>query len=519
MSAPPWSRSKFDKPSFGTVNVSKSIKTSATVPKTSNTSSFTPSSSSSSSTSATAAETTSSSRGNGGAAAAAGSNAWPPSLKEYVGRCFTAFPPSQRPMMEVNLKKIISAALDSGAIWTIDWDKQPLPIEPESNDDDMEDRLEALRGNRDKDTAMSDAPLTTEQTTKRKATKRSAKWDQPPSDDYSPPPPSPTIKKKKIDLSTRFVMSEEDKAKKESRARRFHSDSHENTATPTPPPPSFGADQLYISDGVPEVFVGRCQKLEKRYLRLTSAPDPETVRPLPVLKQALELLKQKWREEKNYAYICDQFKSMRQDLTVQLIQNEFTVNVYEIHARIALERGDLGEYNQCQTQLRALYEKGIPGHPEEFLAYRILYFLHTRNQSDMNELLTELTEKEKENEAVMHALAVRTALTDSDYHTLMKLYMNAPNMGGYVMDSFIDRERLLALEIICKAFRPEIGLDYLTVELGFESEEECLEFMQRNSIIEHFDSKTRRLRTKEAYPVVMYNRMAAFKKIDIKGQL
>ena len=86
---------------------------------------------------------------------------------------------------------------------------------------------------------------------------------------------------------------------------------------------------------------------------------------------------------------------------VQRIKNEFTVEVYEIHARIALEavsqnfpssvsptklvlmymQKDLGEYNQCQTMLRQLYELGLKGHPQEFLSYRIIYLLHTRNRS------------------------------------------------------------------------------------------------------------------------------------------
>ena len=66
-------------------------------------------------------------------------------------------------------------------------------------------------------------------------------------------------------------------------------------------------------------------------------PDPSTIRPLPVLIQTLDFLKNRWRKEGNYPYICDQFKSMRQDLTVQRIKNYFTVQVYAIHARIAME--------------------------------------------------------------------------------------------------------------------------------------------------------------------------------------
>jgi hypothetical protein len=57
---------------------------------------------------------------------------------------------------------------------------------------------------------------------------------------------------------------------------------------------------------------------------------------------------------------------------VQHIYNAFTVEVYETHARVALHVCDLSEYNQCQTQLKQLYED----HPTlranyyEFLFYR-----------------------------------------------------------------------------------------------------------------------------------------------------
>lgn len=104
-------------------------------------------------------------------------------------------------------------------------------------------------------------------------------------------------------------------------------------------PPERSTSAMDIDGDQP--LVGRCMSLEKQYFRLTSAPDPDNVRPLHILEQTLELLKKKWREEQNYSYICDQFKSLRQDLTVQHIKNDFTVLVYEIHARIALEKVSL----------------------------------------------------------------------------------------------------------------------------------------------------------------------------------
>ncbi|KAJ4475993.1 SAC3/GANP/Nin1/mts3/eIF-3 p25 family-domain-containing protein [Lentinula edodes] len=140
-------------------------------------------------------------------------------------------------------------------------------------------------------------------------------------------------------------------------------------------------------------IVGTSREIFKDYIRLTDAPKPETIRPYAVLQETLVQLKKRWREKCSYDWICNQFKSLRQDLTV-----------YEIHARMALESNDVVEYNSCQATLKTLYELGIPGKVEEFTGYRILMLLHGRNRSELNLYVGQLTPRQKADPAVRHAL-------------------------------------------------------------------------------------------------------------------
>lgn len=84
------------------------------------------------------------------------------------------------------------------------------------------------------------------------------------------------------------------------------------------------------------------------------------------------------------------------------------------------------------------------------MAYRILYFIYTRNRTGMNDVLADLTPADKQKPGVRHALQVRSALASGNYHRFFRLYDDAPFMGPYLLDMFIQRERLAAMAAICR---------------------------------------------------------------------
>lgn len=70
---------------------------------------------------------------------------------------------------------------------------------------------------------------------------------------------------------------------------------------------------------------------------------------------------------------------------------------------------------------------------------------------------------------ISHALAVRKAVAHRDYHQLFKLYRNYPqNMSPYLIDHFVERERISALRIMCVAYKSsQLHVAFVAEELGW----------------------------------------------------
>lgn len=448
--------------------------------------------------------------------------------------------------MESKLKQTISSATENDTLHSIDWDNYPLPqqmIRYERSNAAHRWQHASVSMALDGSTSVTPDPTSSETKSKKRKSQDSFE-----ANDENPASTAPwRITNSRIGIEHRITKQLPAKERFEKRQQpqldealsngssklqkitdkrqKKFDGGYKSTYKSPSPDPSSGP------------VVGTCQTLEKKYFRLTSAPVPSQVRPEYILRQTLDMLKAKWNKERNYSYACDQLKSLRQDLTVQRIKNEFTVDVYETHAKIALEKGDLGEYNQCQTQLHALYPQNPGKSPVEFKAYRVLYFIHTSNRSALNDVLADLTLAEKEEPAIKHALSVRSAVALGNYHRFFKLYDETPNRGEFLMNLFVPRERLAAISNICKSyvlpltyttllliatsFKPDVKLRYITEELGFNNDADAYNFITEHNgqhLLEGSEDDLRFLSGK-AGSLFEVARGEAFRKVDIKGQI
>ncbi|EER09688.1 conserved hypothetical protein [Perkinsus marinus ATCC 50983] len=432
----------------------------------------------------------------------------PPGMLQWVQRLYASL--GGRPSMSQELRTARLSAADTvvkeitnklkaeGTYWTTDWNHYPVPPER-----DIDARVDPKLWEQEATSLMVPSP------------KRSRRGGSPkkksPSRRLSGVNKKGQANKRKGKLQAKAkkgaismmqgATTQEELRRRQQRMERFKADEAASSssvvgglwtddangsAAPRIAPLdvnfSFGVDESEVFDQTVDfVVVGTCQKMEKSYLRLTSQPDPSLVRPPAVLKKWMEHLREFHRSKsRDWEYIGEQLK----DLTVQNMKDEFTRSVYEANARWALEAEDLGQFNQCQTQLKYLYAAEGANDDNvtcEFLCYRLLYYSLQSLRADEMKFLRMLTSEQRHHPYVVFAKRIRQAMATNDYKACFRLVRiarressevdhddeedgedstprsiptrAAPTHAYHLLRLFLQRLRLKALRTITKAYQ------------------------------------------------------------------
>ena len=176
---------------------------------------------------------------------------------------------------------------------------------------------------------------------------------------------------------------------------------------------------------------------------------------------------------------------------MQHVKTELTVEVYEAHARMALEYGDVVDMNQCLSRLMDLY-RSVPEEPstscrDEFYACRVLYEATVGNRGSfaMSPALRSayMTAVARLRETrgcgttsveILHAMDSIRALRSGDYVRYVRLLRSAPHLSRKLLErkDVIESMRFTAAQAITAAYRPNVDLECVAMALGFADDDD-----------------------------------------------
>lgn len=288
--------------------------------------------------------------------------------------------------------------------------------------------------------------------------------------------------------------------------------------------------------------VGTSDRLEKNYFRLTSAPNPAEVRSPKVLHNSLKYVISKYNTTNDYSYIIDQLKSIRQDLTVQHIKDDFTIHVYEKNARISIKHDDLGEFNQCQGQLKPLYHRHRINNEKykdrfmhrevEMMTYSFIYMIVTRNQSEINRFRLQFLkykyfrkyDYEKPFFRLMDALFksyLRILQGDFEiFFSDLEKFEHIKEIElafNFIRMHLLNKARLEALYQIVQSYR-KFPVFMVSTKLRFPDPQTCLNYLVELGLKDCLINGNREIDIPKTM-VTMHELMAKHHKVDIKGQI
>lgn len=456
---------------------------------------------------------------------------WPKSLQDFTARSFIEAERilDDRDKIRFNkeIQMILERELQAGTVFTIDWDKVEVPILKQVRLDYASQQRNERKRPRDQDFGSLPLEQRLAQTNYDGNSEYSSFGQSAvgsvtgqsfvsPSNTGYIAPLNPSV------LNDDFAS----RSKKRQRAERFES------STPRQSSPS--------SSNPSSTVIGTSTSLEKNYLRLTTEPNPIYVRPYERLKLSMNYVLSKYDSSKNYSYIINQFKSIRQDLTVQHIKGDFTINVYETNGRISLENNDLGEFNQCQSQLKVLYyqqrreskQLKFIGSEVEFLIYRLIYMIMTSNLGEIYKLKLTLATKYKDfirtprEDHLFEFINRLFELNDSilsinyiDFFKIIQFNIDLPLAFQLINNYITNKLRVKALGTISKSYRT-ITAEFIIDQLKFANIVNFVKFLTEYGLFNFLIKDATEFDCLNArHTIKAIVEGAAFKKVDIKGQI
>lgn len=183
-------------------------------------------------------------------------------------------------------------------------------------------------------------------------------------------------------------------------------------------------------------------------------------------------------------YLNEQMKSIRLDIVVQAIANDFALEVYELNARWCLENDDLAEFKRCLLRIQEFTEHLdlTSSNTTEFTCYALLYHLLSEDLPALSGELTQLSissskapkpsnlsgassstapnpSKNSANgaskdpqDAVRHTRAVCDAFINSNWYRFFQLTKIHFFLEKHILDVVSERLRLTALLSVFVAY-------------------------------------------------------------------
>ena len=233
-------------------------------------------------------------------------------------------------------------------------------------------------------------------------------------------------------------------------------------------------------------MIGTSTKLEKEYFRAHSEMinDSENVRPLHVLVNAYDFVMNKYKETKDYKYILNQLKSIRQDMLLQNIKNDFCVKVYETSTEISILNEDMENANITLSMLiRDLYTTIHSENEYQFYRYYLIYNI-LYDIKEMNYIIQEEKFNSYKNR-MRDIIDIMKAMNEKNFIKLFSLFskLNSEKEKKMLIP-FVVYYQIQAMIILSYGFYTMIDINYIYEKIGRDStKEEFINFMKEIGVV------------------------------------